>query len=536
MTNSDTIPKKGLSEALVSLEGMRERYPRQTDLFGTRDSGKTILSLGLADALQRRSELRAPTLRTPALSDQATRLRGKQPLETTAFDDTAPELDGLEGFVLSPGSPQPTLIVSLPHVDPARANVPAWLRYYKDPGRHVIAVAWAPRLHLELCWSVFCFYLEQFSAADPKGNLPENAKLAFMVAINADHRDALASTNTDGLKKLLADSRLAEARVTVKWHQGEARLAIDGGGLTKDEGRRVVSCLREAIEDAVSVARDAEAPVRELLQGLRSQDQVLVLTGRDIIQPTPAWSRQEWLEEINTFYFGPQFVRSNRNVHLLGNVIGKVRADAGQTGELPVYVRDTNAGGLTELMPVIEEWSTVHVPLGLSATERITVAREVPSPFVAEEQASGLPSFLREAVGSAIIVLPLAVLAWSVLPRTWDGLGWAVVGALVAGGAISWARIRLLPPSWVLLRDGRLRLPSVRRSADLAPGAYSVRRSLLDRVRDTAKVLPAGQSPGWTIYGYSGLRPHGPTPESSFGLDLVPALAASVAAFVLMLV
>src|SRR5262249_42797479 len=150
---------------------------------------------------------------------------------------------------------------------------------------------------LELCWSVFCFYLEQFNASDPEGNLREHAKLAFMVATNADHRDALGATNTDGLKHLLADDRLAAARVTGKWHRGEARLTVDGGGLPKDEGRRVVSCLREAVEDAVSVARDAEAPVRELLQGLRAEDQVLVLTGRDIIEPTPAWSRQEWLEE-----------------------------------------------------------------------------------------------------------------------------------------------------------------------------------------------------------------------------------------------
>jgi hypothetical protein len=522
------MPKKGLSEALASLEAKRDKYPRETDLFGTRDSGKTMLLLALADALQRRNELPTPTLRTPSLSDQAIRLRSKQPLETTAFDDSAPDLDGLEGFVLNPGGPQPTLIVSLPHVDPARANVPAWLEYYRATGRHVIAVGWAPRLHLEICWSVFCFYLEQFNAADPEGDLREHAKLAFMVATNADHRDALGATNTDGLKQLLADDRLAATRVMVNWHRGEARLTVEGGNLSRDEARWVVSCLREAVEDAVSVARDAEAPVRELLQSLRAEDQVLVLTGRDIIEPTPAWSRQEWLEEINRFFFGPNFVRTNRNVHLLGNVRGKVRARAALTGELPVYVRDTNSEGLGDLMPVIEEWATVHArPVASSAAPLATNPNEPPT-VVAEEEAADLPAFAREAFGHAITVLPLAVLAWLVLSRTLGGLSWVAAGVIVAGGLFSWVRNRLLPPSWRRFSDGSLCLPSTRRSADLPKGGYSIRRGLLDRIRDSAWVVPAGGGRGQRIYGYRRFRRYDTASESANGFDLVPTVATCI--------
>ncbi len=535
-----TIPttKKGLSEALASLEAKRERYPRGADLFGTRDSGKTILLLALADALQRRSELPTPTLRTTSLSDQAVRLRGKVPLETTAYDDSLSDLDGLEGFVLDPSGLRPSLIVSLPHVDPARANVPAWLQCYRDPCRHLIAVGWAPRLHLELCWSVFCFYLEQFNAAAPEGDLREHAKLAFMVATNADHRDALGSTNTDGLNRLLADERLAGARVTVKWSRGEARLTVDGGGLPKDEGRRVVACLREVIEDAVSVARDAEAPIRELLQGLRAEDQVLVLTGRDIIEPTPAWGRQEWLEEINRFFFGPGFVRTNRNAHLLGNVVGKVRADAAVTGELPVYVRDTNSTGLGDLMPVIEEWATVHPrPTAHSPANPSPVAPPETRPtVVAEEGTADLPAYVREALGHAVAVMPLAVLLWLAVSRSVVGLGWTAASVLAVGGALAWARNRLLPPSWQRLSDGGLYLPSTRRPTELAAGGYSFRRGRLDRLRDSAWVVPAGGKRGRLVYGYRSLRRCGEASEFAHKYDLVPSAAACVAVGITLLI
>ncbi len=534
MTTPTAIPKKGLSDALAFLDAMHDVYERQTDLFGTRDSGKTFLALVLADALQRRSDLPTPTLRTPSLSDQAIRVRGKKPLEETAFNDAVPDLDGLEGFVINPSGPQRTLIVSLPHVDAARAKVPAWLRYYRDPGRHLIAVGWAPRLHLELCWSVFCFYLEQFNAANPEGNLAEHAKLAFMVAMNADNRDALGATNTDGLSKLLADDKLAAARVTVNWHRGEARLTVDGGGLSKDGGRQVAGCLREAVEDAVSVARDAEAPVREMLQSLRVEDQVLALTGRDVIEPTPAWSRQEWLEEINRFFFGPKFIRTNRNVHLLGNVVGKVRADAAVTGELPVYVRDTNTAGLGDLMPVIEEWAT-RPPVAEPAYPPLADA-PAPVTLVAEEDAADLPTLVREALGHAITVLPLAILAWLVMSRTWSGLGWTIVAALAAGGLLAWVRNRLLPPSWRLFSDGSLCLPSTRRSADLAAGRYSIRRGILDRLRDSACVVPANGGPKRVLYGYCSFRRRGSAPESAYSFDVVPSVAASVAVVVTFLI
>jgi hypothetical protein len=210
-------------------------------------------------------------------------------------------------------------------------------------------------------------------------------------------------------------------------------------------------------------------------------------------------------------------------------VVGKVRADAAVTGELPVYVRDTNSAGLGDLMPVIEGWATVHAQPVPSPANPLATAAAAPPTVVAEEEAADLPSFVREAAGHAITVLPLAVLAWLVLSRTWGGLGWVVVGALIAGGLFSWVRNRLLPPSWRRFSDGSLCLPSTRRSADLPKGGYSIRRGLLDRIRDSAWVVPAGGGRGRLIYGYRSLRRHDTAPESANGFDLVPSVAASIA-------
>lgn len=107
---------------------------------------------------------------------------------------------------------------------------------------------------------------------------------------------------------------------------------------------------------------------------------------------------------------------------------------------------------------------------------------------------------------------------------------------MFAGGLVAWVRNWLLPPSWQRLSNASIRLSSGRQHLLLEAGEYRIRRSLLDRVRDSARIVPNRGGRGCLIYRYEDFRKSDASPESANNLALVPAIAASIAIIVMFIV